>query len=234
MLSGITRCVAPLRSGTPSISSTSVPIPWIRAPILPRNVARSTTCGSRAALWMVVMPSAVAAAIIRFSVPVTVGMSRKMVASFSRSARATYSPPSSSILAPIRRSPRRCCSTRRMPISSPPGFATRASPRRASSGPQKRKGGAHRPCHRRQDLAAGEPLGVDLKLLRIHPANVHAHALQQANHGRDVLDPRHVLEADFLLGEEAGGEDGKDRVLGATDRDPPDQSSSPLDQELGH
>src|SRR5205823_2024689 len=139
MLSGITRCVAPLSSGTPSISSTSVPIPWILAPILPRNMARSTTCGSRAALWMVVIPSAVAAAIIRFSVPVTVGMSRWMVAPLRRSARATYSPPSSSTLAPISRKPTRCCSTRRMPMSSPPGLATRASPRRASSGPIKRK-----------------------------------------------------------------------------------------------
>src|SRR5919204_471128 len=56
-----------------------------------------------------------------------------MVAPCSPSARARYSPFSSSTSAPIRRSPRTCCSTRRMPMSSPPGFATRASPRRAST-----------------------------------------------------------------------------------------------------
>src|SRR5438132_69824 len=94
--------------------------------------------------------------------------------------------------------------------------------------------GAHPARHRRQHLAAGEPLRVDLDLLWIEPADLDAHAFQQAHHGRDVLDPRYVLEADLLLCEQACGEDGKDRVLGATDRDPPDQSSSPLDQELGH
>src|SRR2546427_7389568 len=69
MLSGITRWVAPLNSGTPSICSTSVPMPWIRAPIFPRNIARSTTWGSRAALWMVVMPSAGGAALLRVFLP---------------------------------------------------------------------------------------------------------------------------------------------------------------------
>ncbi len=96
------------------------------------------------------------------------------------------------------------------------------------------EGGTHAVGHRRQHLAAGEPLGADLKLLRIQPADLNAHTLQQADHGGDVFDPRYVLEPDLLLGEQAGREDGKDRVLGATDRDPPDQSSSPLDQELGH
>jgi hypothetical protein len=107
-----------------------------------------------------------------------------------------------------------------------------------TAAPQQRthqeEGGTHPVRHRRQHLAAGESLRVDLKLLRIQPADLDAHTLQQADHGRDVLDLGHVLEADFLLGEQAGREDGKDRVLGATDRDPPDQSSSPLDQELGH
>ena len=96
------------------------------------------------------------------------------------------------------------------------------------------EGGAHPVRHRGQHLAPGQPLGVDLKLLGIEPADLDAHSFQEAHHGRHVLDPRHVLEPAFLLGEQAGGKDGKDRVLGATDRDPPDQSSSPLDQELGH
>ena len=96
------------------------------------------------------------------------------------------------------------------------------------------EGCAHPVRHRGQHLAPGQPLGVDLQLLGIEPADLDAHSFQEAHHGGHVLDPRHVLEPAFLLGEQAGSQDGKDRVLGATDRDPPDQSSSPLDQELGH
>ena len=53
----------------------SVPAPAMRAPIALRHAARSTTSGSRAAFSSVVTPSASVAAIIRFSVPVTVTMS---------------------------------------------------------------------------------------------------------------------------------------------------------------
>ena len=56
----------------------SVPAPSIRAPIALRQLARSTTSGSRAAFSITVSPSASAAAIIRFSVPVTVTMSVTM------------------------------------------------------------------------------------------------------------------------------------------------------------
>ncbi|SKV43086.1 Uncharacterised protein [Mycobacteroides abscessus subsp. abscessus] len=53
-----------------------VPAPSISAPICTSMVHRSTTSGSRAALWMVVTPSASTAAIKMFSVAPTEGNSR--------------------------------------------------------------------------------------------------------------------------------------------------------------
>ncbi len=86
--SGTTRCTAPPSSTTPSISIRAVPAPWIRAPMAVSSVARSTTSGSRAAFSMTVVPSASAAAIMRFSVPVTVTRSVVIRAALSRLARA--------------------------------------------------------------------------------------------------------------------------------------------------
>ncbi len=87
--SGSTRCCAPCSRSTPSITMRSVPAPRMRAPIAFRQRARSTTSGSRAAFSITVSPSARQAAIIRFSVPVTVTMSVTMRAPFSRAASAT-------------------------------------------------------------------------------------------------------------------------------------------------
>ena len=52
-----------------------------------------------------------------------------------RVARASMKPCSTSSSAPIASSPRKCMSSLRLPMLSPPGSATRASPQRASSGP---------------------------------------------------------------------------------------------------
>ena len=60
----------------------------MRAPIAMRQRARSTTSGSRAAFSSTVSPSASEAAIIRFSVPVTVTVSMKTRAPLRRFARA--------------------------------------------------------------------------------------------------------------------------------------------------
>ena len=69
--------------------TTSVPAPAILAPMPVRISARFTTSGSRAAFFKMVVPSARAAAIIIFSVPVTVTMSKYISAPFSRRALAT-------------------------------------------------------------------------------------------------------------------------------------------------
>jgi UDP-N-acetylglucosamine enolpyruvyl transferase len=58
------------------------------APIALRQCARSHTSGSSAAFSITVVPSASAAAIMMFSVPVTVTMSIAMRAPFKRFARA--------------------------------------------------------------------------------------------------------------------------------------------------
>ena len=61
----------------------SLPAPLTFAPIAFRQFARSTTSGSRAAFSMTVVPSASVAAIIRFSVPVTVTRSMTRCAALS-------------------------------------------------------------------------------------------------------------------------------------------------------
>jgi len=58
------------------------------APMAMRKLARSVTSGSLAAFSMMVVPSARVAAIIRFSVPVTVTTSSTILAPLRRSARA--------------------------------------------------------------------------------------------------------------------------------------------------
>ncbi len=66
----------------------SLPAPRIFAPIAFRKFARSTTSGSRAAFSSTVCPSASVAAIMRFSVPVTVTVSSTRRAPCKRLARA--------------------------------------------------------------------------------------------------------------------------------------------------
>ena len=83
-LSGITLKVAPSSLSTPSIVIMSVPAPLIFAPISIRQFAKSITSGSLAAFSIVVIPSAKLAAIITFSVPVTLTGSNIIFAPFRR------------------------------------------------------------------------------------------------------------------------------------------------------
>ena len=108
------------------------------APILIKHSARSTTSGSRAEFSSVVVPSAKQAAIIKFSVPVTVTMSIKIRAPLSLVTLAWMSPPSMVMVAPIASKPLMCKSTGRAPIAQPPGNDTRARPKRVSKGPKAR------------------------------------------------------------------------------------------------
>jgi hypothetical protein len=71
--SEIAVCSAAWSVSTPSTSIVAEPAPWIPAPIATRNAARSVISGSRAALSITLTPSAVTAAIIRFSVAPTLG-----------------------------------------------------------------------------------------------------------------------------------------------------------------
>ena len=78
MRSGMMRCSVPCRLGTPSTRMVPVPAPSMRAPILVRRSARSTTSGSRAAFSSTLSPLASTAAMSRSSVPVTVGLRKRM------------------------------------------------------------------------------------------------------------------------------------------------------------
>ena len=62
---------------TPCTVMTLEPMPSIAAPILLSIRATSCTCGSQAALRMIVVPATPAAAISAFSVPITDGSSMK-------------------------------------------------------------------------------------------------------------------------------------------------------------
>ena len=75
MRSPITRCSVGCSRGTPVMVIVGEPAPSTCAPIWFNIVHRSTTSGSRAALWMVVTPSATTAAIRMFSVAPTEGNS---------------------------------------------------------------------------------------------------------------------------------------------------------------
>ena len=77
MWSGQTVCSQPPSFATPCTVITLEPMPSIAAPILLSIRATSCTCGSQAALRMIVVPAVAAAAISAFSVPITDGSSMK-------------------------------------------------------------------------------------------------------------------------------------------------------------
>src|ERR1043166_8377604 len=121
----------------PSMTYWLVPTPSMPAPIAFRQRARSCTCGSAAALRSTVRPRAATAPIRAFSVPVTLGSSRKMSAPVRCFASIASRPPTSTA-APSASSARMWVSTRRRPITSPPGGGSTAFPIRASNGAAKR------------------------------------------------------------------------------------------------
>ena len=75
--SATTEYSQPCKRSTPSIVMVAVPIPLIFAPIATSILAKSTTSGSRAQLPSTVVPLAIAAAIMTFSVPPTVTISKE-------------------------------------------------------------------------------------------------------------------------------------------------------------
>ena len=123
-------------SSTPSIRIVLVPAPRMCAPMRLRNAARSVISGSRAAFSMTVSPLASTAAVMQVLGRADArevehdARARAACCSAPRRSRARPRAPRPS---PAR--PRKCMSSLRLPMLSPPGSATRASPQRASSGP---------------------------------------------------------------------------------------------------
>src|SRR3954462_7606989 len=139
MWSGDTVCSQPPSWVAPCTSITFEPMPVIAAPMRLSMRARSCTCGSEAALRIVVVPGVSAATISAFSVPITDGSSMKKSHAVSPASGALRRMSRSwSTSAPSARNASRCGSSRRRPITSPPGGGISAEPKRASSGPATR------------------------------------------------------------------------------------------------
>ncbi len=94
-----------------------------------RKLAKSTICGSLAALWIQVVPLALTAVSMLFTVAPTDGMSRKISVPMSSSASASRLPPSVSTCAPSVRMALSVWSMGRAPMSQPPGSGTLARPK---------------------------------------------------------------------------------------------------------
>src|SRR3954468_6918660 len=166
MWSGETGCSQPPSAPMPWTYMTLEPMPSIAAPILLSMRARSWTCGSLAALRITVVPGVSAAAISAFSVPITDGSSMKK--------SVERSPPlgarslmwrSCSTSAPSARKASRCGSSRRRPMTSPPGGGIRAEPKRASSGPATRKEARMRSASAGSTSVVGMSAAVSATLL---------------------------------------------------------------------
>src|SRR5882672_7875727 len=168
-------------------------MPSMAAPRETRNRARSWTCGSDAALRSTVVPLAAVAAIRAFSVPVTLGSSRKMSAPTRCFASTLYSSPTVTS-APSRSSARKWVSTRRRPITSPPGGGRLTRPKRASIGPAKRIDARMRARFGRVSLP---PPGGDV----IGRRRVDTHFLALERLGAEVtVGAAYQLEAKSLVG----------------------------------
>ena len=143
---------------------------------------------------------------------------------------------SCSTCAPSARNASRCGSSRRRPITSPPGGGSSAAPKRASSGPATRNGRAD---------ALGQVGGrprcvrdlVGLQARRVLPSRRSTftpRSSSSADHRLGVADPRHVVQHDLLVGEQARGQQRQGRVLVAGGHDGAGQRHAAFDDELLH
>ena len=135
MWSGAIRHSPPPRPRRPRCAARSSRCPRSRAPSSTRKRQRSWTCGSQAALPITVSPSARTAAMIVFSVAITLASSRKTCAPRSASARMSYGRRSSTS-APSSSKAWMCGSSRRRPITSPPGGGTSRGRSARAAGPR--------------------------------------------------------------------------------------------------
>ena len=215
---------------------TLEPMPSIAAPMRMSMRARSCTCGSEAALRITVVPGVSAAAMSAFSVPMTDGSSMKK----SHACR----PPSGAVrrmsrpcstVAPRARKASRCGSSRRRPITSPPGGGSSASPKRASSGPATRNEARMRSASVGSTSVLADALRAAAR--RCCPSRARdrdAEVLQQGEHRLRVADVRDVVEDDLLVRQQAGGQQRQGRVLVAGGDDGAGQRHAAFDDELLH
>ena len=152
------------------------------------------------------------AAIRAFSVPVTLGSSRKISAPMSCLASISYRSPTSTV-APSRSRARTWVSTRRRPITSPPGGGSWTEPNRASNGPARRIDARIRA---QSSGSSGARLRVRAST-RTWFGPVHSteapRCCEQAEHGFDVAYAGDVADLHRTVGQQRGGENGERRVL---------------------
>ena len=196
---------------------------------------RSCTCGSQAALHDGRRRrDASDGAISAFSVPVTVASSRYISAPRSPlGARRRYSRPTSTS-APSAASAIRWVSTRRRPITSPPGGGTSAAPKRASSGPASRIDARIRSHSSGSSLVLVTSAGPHAHRVLAQPLDVDAERDDQLDHLLDVPDARDVLERHRVGGQQAGCEDGERGVLVAGRAHGTREGRAALDQKRFH
>ena len=102
-------------------------------------------------------------------------------------------------------------------MKSPPGGGIRASPKRASSGPASRNEARIRARELLVDGGVGDARGAEPDAVVGDPGDLDPEPLEQRDLGLGVADPRHPVQQQLLLGEQAGGEDRQGRVLVAGD-----------------
>ena len=217
---------------TPLTTMRDVPMPLMSAPMSTSRSHMSTTSGSRAALSIVVVPSANTAAVTMFSVAPTLGNENAMSAPCSRSAVACTSPWANLNDAPIASRPATCMSIGRAPKSSPPGIDRRTSPQRVSSGPSTLIDARIRSTSSYGATGTRSPSLSRISRPGSGLLRADAEGGEQLAHDRHVVDRRHVGELVLAVGEQARRHQLEHRVLRPGHSDRPLQRAEMADRDL--
>ena len=131
-------------------------------------------------------------------------------------------------------SARRCVSTRRRPMASPPGLAMLAAPQRASSGPASRIDA--RIFSREIGIGAGRAIALRLDAddVRLQPLDRGADAFHDLKHDADVLNVGQVAQDDGLVGQQTRRQDRQRRVLVSARTDASLQPAATFNDEAFH
>ena len=209
------------------------PIPVIRAPMETSMRHRSWMCGSEAAFSIVVSPSASTAAMRAFSVAVTEASSRKIRAPFSLLASSVKEVPTSTRVPSSVRA-RKCVSSGRRPIPSPPGRRQDdpSLARQERSGEQ--DGGADLLGEVRRDLLPGNVQALEAPPVMSELFRRTAQGLEDLDHDVHVFDLRQVREDHGLVSEKRRGEAGKRGVLVPARLDTALEGEAALDFVMAH
>ena len=205
-------------------------MPSIRAPSETRKRQRSWTCGSQAALPIVVSPGASDgghdrvlgrhhARLVEEDVGAAQALRLHLVAALDLDPRAEAF---ERVDVRIEPAPADHVASRRR-------HARPAEAREQRAGEQER-----RPDPLREnpiDLVGREPLRIDAHLVRPRPLRVGAGPADELEHRLDVANPRDVRERHRLVGEQAGGEDRQRAVLVPRGADAAAERVSTLDDE---